>query len=294
VQSPLWSDGAVKRRWVSIPDRQDVRFSASGAWTFPRGSVFVKHFELRPDEARPELLRRLETRLLVRDAGAEYYGITYKWNEAGTDADLVIEPQTEAIDVLLADGTPRHLHYFYPGPGDCDVCHHAEAGWVLGARTAQLNRDLRYPSGRLQNQLYAWSAAGILDTALDEAAVAQLPSLVSPDDETASLEDRVRAYWASNCSMCHGSVSDIRASWDARPETPLQAQGVILGPSQSATEPGAVLIEPGNPEASVLHARSSSNEPGVAMPPLGRSTADPAYVDLLERWIRSLAPGPRQ
>jgi uncharacterized repeat protein (TIGR03806 family) len=290
VQSPLWSDGAIKRRWVAVPDGQSARFAETGAWTFPRGSVFVKHFELATDEARPDLLRRIETRLLVGGARGEYYGVTYRWNEAGTDAELVIEAQTEAIDVLLADHTTRHLRYFYPGPDDCGTCHHAEAGSVLGARTAQLNGEMQYPNGHIQNQLYAWSAAGMLDTALRGTDVARLQRLAAPDDETASLADRVRAYWAGNCSMCHGSLSDIRASWDARQETPLDEQGVILGPSQSATESGAVLIEPGDPGGSVLYGRSASDEPGVAMPPLGRSAADPAYVALLERWIRSLAP----
>src|ERR1041385_7395302 len=42
----FWSDGAAKLRWVSIPNEngsgEKVRFSATGEWTFPPGTVFVK------------------------------------------------------------------------------------------------------------------------------------------------------------------------------------------------------------------------------------------------------------
>ena len=52
VNSPLWSDRAVKKRWLAIPndgffsDENRVRFSRSGEWTFPPGTVFVKQFDL--------------------------------------------------------------------------------------------------------------------------------------------------------------------------------------------------------------------------------------------------------
>jgi len=289
VQSPLWSDGARKLRWASVPNGTTVEFSETGAWTFPSGSVFVKHFELIPDEAKPALKRRLETRLLVHGDGGDYYGLTYKWNDAGTDAELLLEPQREPINVALIDGDTRELSYFYPGPADCGVCHNANAGFVLGVRTSQLNHDMAYAeTGRTANQVYTWGQVGLLDIAPDEATVGELVSLAAIDDEMSPLEDRVRSYWASNCSMCHGSLPDIRASWNARYEVPLAEQGVVLGPSESAGDENAFLITPGDPEASVLFLRSRSELPGFAMPPLGRSVEDAAYVAALERWIRSL------
>src|SRR5262249_12772044 len=46
VNSPLWSDGALKRRWVALPGGETIGFLATGEWTFPRETVFIKHFEL--------------------------------------------------------------------------------------------------------------------------------------------------------------------------------------------------------------------------------------------------------
>ena len=47
VNLPFWSDNAIKRRWFSVPDtNQFLEFSPDGNWSFPTGTVWIKHFEL--------------------------------------------------------------------------------------------------------------------------------------------------------------------------------------------------------------------------------------------------------
>ena len=41
--------------------------------------MFVKNFDLPVDDTNPKILRRLETRLLVRDTNGTVYGASYKW-----------------------------------------------------------------------------------------------------------------------------------------------------------------------------------------------------------------------
>ena len=66
VNTPLWSDHAIKTRWLSVPTGQTIAFAPTGSWTFPGGTVFVKHFSMDLDEANPGTnIRRLETRVLV-------------------------------------------------------------------------------------------------------------------------------------------------------------------------------------------------------------------------------------
>jgi hypothetical protein len=48
----FWSDGAEKSRWIALPKRK-IRFSDSGAWQFPAGTVLIKHFELPIDASKP-------------------------------------------------------------------------------------------------------------------------------------------------------------------------------------------------------------------------------------------------
>ena len=97
VNAPLWSDGAMKQRWMALPANTYVRFSPTGEWAFPAGTVFVKSFELPVDDANPSVRKRLETRLLVRDTNRGVYGITYKWREDNSDADLLTNACSETI-----------------------------------------------------------------------------------------------------------------------------------------------------------------------------------------------------
>jgi hypothetical protein len=134
VNAPFWSDGAQKRRWIAVPDGETVGFSATGAWTFPVGTVIVKHFELALIEGDPNSNRRLETRLLVHRSDG-WRGFTYRWNIAGTDADLLAGRDQETITVTLAGGGSRDQLYEYPSRTDCLACHTDAAGFVLGIRT---------------------------------------------------------------------------------------------------------------------------------------------------------------
>jgi uncharacterized repeat protein (TIGR03806 family) len=289
VNSPLWSDGALKTRWMAVPTNTFVHFAANGEWSFPNGTVFVKNFELPVDDTNPNVLRRLETRLLVRDTNAAVYGITYKWRTNYTDADLVTNALTEDILIATATGT-RTQQWFYPGPLDCLQCHTPVASYVLGVKTRQLNGPYNYPAtGLTDNQLRAWNHIGLFDSPVDDSSISNYDRLVSVTNTSAPITDRIRSYLDSNCAQCH-RPGGVPAFWDGRFDTPLPSQNIINGPvANDLGVSGAREVLPLDPSRSIMYLRVNSLG-SFKMPPLARNRIDTNAVTVLAQWINSIYP----
>jgi uncharacterized repeat protein (TIGR03806 family) len=285
---PFWSDGAMKSRWMALPAEGKIGFSPTGEWTFPKGTVFVKHFELPTDEFRPEVRRRLETRLLVCDAEGGVYGAAYKWRPDNRDAELLNSNLLEAIVVRTPAGL-RTQNWYYPSRQDCLVCHTRNAGLVLGVKTRQMNCDCRFPSGKTDNELRAWNRFGFFAANLQEPESARYPKLVRADDASQPLEERVRSYLDANCAHCHRPGGTV-AYFDARYDTPLSRQNLVGGPVLlDEGIDGARAVAPKDIWRSILFLRVTSMD-ALKMPPLAHEVADQSGAALLRRWIEAM-PG---
>lgn len=299
VANPLWSDGAEKRRWIIVPNNgnhntaaEDIVFSEKENWSFPPGTVFVKHFEIALDERNPSLTRRLETRFIVCTANGGKYGITYRWNSAGTDAELISSGEFLDYQVTLLDGSQVARRWDFPSRSDCLFCHTSAAGQALGVRTHQLNRNFTYPAtGRTANQLATFNALGMFDRTLTAAEMSNFLQSRSLDDTTAPLEHRVRSYLDSNCAHCHQPGSSVEF-FDSRLATPLDSQGLINGLIRGNFNlgPDGRYIKPGAPDLSAIHVRAAAVGNGAAMPPLAKNVADAQALALLHQYITGLDP----
>jgi uncharacterized repeat protein (TIGR03806 family) len=285
---PFWSDRAVKTRWVAVPSEK-IKFSTDGTWTFPKGNVFVKTFELPTDASDPTVKRRLETRFLVSDSAGGVYGVTYKWRPDHSDADLLTTSVTEDIPVKDANGQVHNQTWYYPSRQDCHTCHNPRAGGVLGVKTRQMNRDITYPTGVTDNELRTWNHLGLFSPGFNEQDIAHFVTLAATDDTSRTLEDRGRSYLDANCSHCHQPGGTV-ANFDARYSTPLDQQQLINGPiliDQGIDRPR--VISPHDPWRSILYMRIDTDG-DIRMPPLARETIDEHGVALIKQWIESL-PG---
>ncbi len=274
----FWSDGAQKRRWISLPDAK-IGFAAHGEWKFPAGTVFVKHFELSTNESQPLQRRRLETRLLVCASNGSVYGATYKWRPDNSDADLLATNLTENILIQTPTGT-RTQTWYYPSREDCRTCHTDRAGGVLGVNTRQFNSEV----------INAWDRLGMFDPS-PAGALAPTDFLARPDDVSRSVQDRARSYLDVNCANCHRPGGTV-AYFDARYDTPLEKQGLIDGPV--LIDEGidhARIIAPNDIWRSILYMRANTVE-AFKMPPLARQTVDQAGMAVLRQWIDSLGGRP--
>lgn len=285
LNAPFWSDGTVKRRWIAVPDGDAIGFSATGAWTFPVGTVIVKHFELALVEGDPSSQRRLETRLLVRRNDG-WRGFTYRWNGAQTDANLTTQREQETLTVTLAAGGSRDQLYEYPSRTDCLGCHTEAAGFVLGVRTRQLNRAFDYPAVT-DNQLRAWNHIDLFTT--DIGAESAYGAYPATDDASVATDTRARTYLEVNCAQCHRPGGPAPTAMDLRFDTIAAAMGVVDEPP-TAGDLGiadARIAAPGDRSRSVLWQRMVALD-GTRMPPVGSHVVDEAGAELIGSWIDGL------
>lgn len=287
----LWSDGALKSRFIALPGLATLAYTADGGWDFPDGTILIKNFSLPLDFRTPDTsAQRIETRLMVKQAGA-WSAYSYEWNEAETDAALVgSDGATRAFSLTGADGAPLAYEWYYPSVSDCFRCHNEAANVVLGINTAQMNHDFLYPSGVTDNQLRTFEHLGLFDAPLP-AAITSLPA--SPDakhDLGASLKDRALAYVHANCAICHRPEGPTPANMDLRWGQALEARNLInVEPTGSTLGlPNPFRIASGDPDNSVLLERMSRRDQHQ-MPPLGTSLVDEEAVALIREWIVSLA-----
>lgn len=266
VNSPLWSDGATKDRWLFVPEGAKIGVLADGDFDVPPGSTAVKTFSVGG--------KKIETRLFVRYPDATWAGYSYEWNDAQTDATLLVGGKTKA----LADGAS----WTFPSRAQCFACHTSVAGFTLGLEVRQLDRD---EDGTNQLERFA----GVLDRKVVPNALAPLRAA---DTAGASSDERVRGYLHANCSICHREGYGAGAATiDLRIDKPLLATKTCNAAPQGGDlgVPGAKIVTPGDPSKSTLALRMRALDQN-RMPPLATHVVDDAGVAAIESWIRDLPP----
>jgi uncharacterized repeat protein (TIGR03806 family) len=271
VAAPFWSDGATKERWLAIPDGTTIGVGADGDFSFPNGTVLMKHFRLNGN--------LVETRLFMRHPNGDWAGYSYEWNAQHTDATLL--PGSKSVTI-------NGQSWFFPSSNDCMTCHTSVAGFALGLETAQLNHDFVYAStGRTANELRTFDHILMFPTPLGDPAAQ--PKMPDPFDATAPLGNRARAYLHTNCAQCHRPNGPTPVSIDLRYSTALANTGACDALPQAGDFglTNARIVAPGAPERSVLVTRVDRRD-ASQMPPLATTVKDTAGVALLRDWITSL------
>ena len=313
VNSPLWSDGAVKERFMGIPGNQTIEFQTGRSWDFPDGTVLVKTFSLplagnssdADGQDREPRLTRIETRLMTRQNG-EWYGYSYQWKADQTDAVLVdASGHDQTFEVgsnRWKDGVNKQI-WHYPSRSECMVCHSRASNFVLGLSVRQTNLTLAAHRGSVA-QLEQFKKIGLFhaSTPVDKkkelkvdhhfelpAPVEDLPKLADPSDTTEALENRVRSYLHSNCANCHVKEGGGNSKITLNINRSLNKTGLVdVAPSHDSFGiTDAKLIKPADPAASILLQRMHRRGPGQ-MPPLATSLVDEEAVQMITQWISEL------
>lgn len=276
----LWTDDAVKERFIYLPPGTQIDTSMPNDWVFPVGTRIYKTFSI--DGVR------LETRMLHKDrlgTGPTAWQMrTYAWNAAQDRArDVTNEPLSVRENVL---GTDHDI----PSGAQCRECHRASLDTSNSFTAIQLNHEL---DGLNLEQLMREE---VLTNAIDPAA-ARIPGTA---EEVAAL-----GYLHANCGNCHRQTPPDAGCVDPACGTGLHlwvevglpdvaataAYRTAVGVAGSYPHPsvvGACRVHPGHPELSTVIYRSSERGVSAQMPPLGTEFVHEAGLEILRTWIRGL------
>ena len=291
VNAPGWADGALAERFLALPGDARIGYTSTGGWNFTNGAVLLQTLSLEREAGSPASRRRIETRLLVHQAG-QWIGYSYRWNDEQSDATLVgkIGGKKELTikDHNAPAGVRRQIWHF-PSRSECSACHGRAANFVLGLTESQMNKAHDY-DGVKDNQLRTFEHIGLFTNSLPHRP-AELTKQVNPYDPNEGLEARARSYLHANCSVCHVAAGGGNSKMILSLATKLEEMNVIGARPQHDTFgiTDAMLIAPGDPERSILYQRLSRRGRGQ-MPPVVSSTVDQQALALFRDWIRSLKP----
>lgn len=310
VNSPLYSDNALKDRYLALPGDSQIEYNAivypqpapgaPAGWRFPNGTVVVKTFSLEMEAGNPKSVRRLETRLLhceqtpgTQEVGDQVWrGYTYIWNDEQTDAILADkegENRTFTIKDKAVTGGHREQVWHFPSQAECSLCHTTPAKYVLGLNTLQLNKDHDY-GGVVANQLKTFEHLGLFKEKLPDVP-AKLPKLPDYTDASLSLSQRARGYLHANCAHCHMKWGGGNAEFQLLATLDLSKSGTVgVHPGHGAFGlESPSVIAPGHPEKSMVHHRMSITGLG-RMPHIASNVIDAEGVKLIREWIKQLPP----
>ncbi|WP_095011509.1 SO2930 family diheme c-type cytochrome [Tsuneonella mangrovi] len=270
LNTPLWSDGAEKLRFVYIPDGKQAHADGENLLDLPVGAALIKTFAFEKDGKR----QLVETRVLLHRADG-WLALPYLWNNAQTEARLAVA----GARVPVTTPAGEQIDYRVPNKNQCKECH-------------GLNGQVTPIGPKARNLSTAWLTrfhdAGLLD---------KVPQVSDPvplweDRAVVSAEAAARGYLEANCAHCHrpgatASNSGLDLRWE---QTDPLSIGIYKHPVAAGRGAGDLLydIVPGRPDQSILVHRMASTEPGVAMPELGRQTVDEAGLEAVERWIATM------
>jgi uncharacterized repeat protein (TIGR03806 family) len=299
VNSPLWSDSAQKVRGFVLPagDKIHVKTCAlapgecqvgpadTGKWVMPIGTVMVKSF-LFGDKL-------VETRLLVHSDAYNWYGYSYQWNEAQTEATLVPDARVEVRFDAGADAGVVDWHY--PSRIDCADCHTQQAGGTLGPETKQMNRVV----GGM-NQIDRFQALSLFNASIptpyQTALVVPYAGRLGAPPPTATLDQRARSYLHANCAHCHRPDADFNV-FDLRYDVTLhdtRACGTAPTMGDLGVS-GALELTPGAPTRSMIWLRMNAPfgaNNNIHMPRIATFQFDSQGLQLISDWITSVKTCP--
>ena len=286
LSSALFTDYAVKDRFIYLPQGTVIRYTAKGILDFPDSTIIIKNFAYT-NEAHQKIM--IETRLLVKDPlDKKWKVMDYLWNKEQTEAVKHITGARLPITLLDDEGNKISTVYQVPNTNDCKRCHvNNDTLTPIGPKARNLNFII---AGQQVNQLSQWASAGILTGLPELSKVDQLPDW--KDSKHFNPDQRARAYLDINCAHCHTKGGDAYNTglFLEYEQMDKEHLGIMKTPVSAGGGAGGLNYDiiPGDAAHSILAYRMNSTEPGTAMPELARTVIHKPAVKLIQDWINNM------
>jgi hypothetical protein len=268
----LWSDGAVKTRWIWLPPGTKIDTSNMDEWIFPVGTRFYKQFVVNGVY--------VETRMLHKQAPSGWSHVTYRW-----------APDLSSATMSPGATNVNDAGYEIPTSAECKDCHQGRQDFILGFEAVSLSAPL---------------ATGLtMDDLVKQDLVTKAPSapLTVPGD---AIQSAALGYLHANCgTACHNPFNGEAAYtgfWMrlnvaelgsvAATDTYMTGWGVGTRTDNFVSDGVTQRIVPCNAPASCVYFRDTHrdglNAPVSSltqMPPIDTHRIDDAGVAAVAAWI---------
>jgi len=273
----LWSDDAVKTRWIYLPPtpdggRQPIDTSDMDEWTFPVGTKVWKQFVLGG--------KLIETRLIWKQTAYAWYLTTYRWS---ADQTTATELTTGELD---ADGNG----YEVPTQAECPACHDGRLDDVLGFEAVSLSSASATPVTMQTLAANGWISdvpeAGIVipGNATDVAALGYLHANCGIACHNRGGGAAVGTGFFMRLEVSHLTSVQATDTW----QTGVNVPGTFIPPGAASA---LLRLAPGDAGASCVTYRMAHRtgvddaEAGIQMPPIDTHQVDEAGVAAVGQWI---------
>ncbi len=286
LHTPLFTDYAIKDRFIVLPKGKSIQFAVEGVPAFPDSSIIIKNFAYTNTDHKKIMI---ETRLLVKDPFDKKWKVMdYLWNAEQTDAKKHITGARVPITLLDDDGNKIFTNYQVPNTNDCKRCHiNNDVFTPIGPKARNLNFVV---DGHTENQLTEMTNLGMFAGLPDVKTIAVLPDW--KDAKNFTLDQRARAYLDVNCAHCHTQGGDAYNTglFLEYQQTDPPHIGIMKQPVSAGGGAGGLNYDiiPGDTTHSILLYRMNSAEPGTAMPELARTVIHKEGVQLIKEWISKM------
>lgn len=284
LNSALFTDYALKDRFIVVPKGTKMKYTSHGVLDFPDGTILIKNFAYTNTDHQKIMI---ETRLLAKNPkDKKWYVMNYLWNKEQTDAVKHISGANIPITLLDEENNTVSTTYKVPNTNDCKRCHVNQAVLTpIGPKAMNLNNVILGV-----NQLEKWADSGYLQGLPEIGKVPVLPNW--EDVAKYDLNQRARAYLDINCAHCHTKGGDAfnTGLFLEYGQNEKSVVGIMKEPVSAGGGADGLNFDivPGNAYESILYNRMNSTVPGTAMPELGRSLKHKAGIKLIHDWIQSM------